>query len=134
MAVEPKPKPKRKRKSRAIPNQKRKFVPTDEQRQAVMALVSIGTIHTTIARLLRFSQDTLVRHFKEELQNGREMVHARIGTGIAAMALSGDKTMMIFYAKAQMGWRDRQSIGFENAVGQPIDPPAANFYTVNITG
>ena len=46
------------------------------------------------------------------------------------MALSGDKTMMIFYAKAQMGWRDRTSVGFENQNGEAVNPE--RLFTVNI--
>jgi hypothetical protein len=72
----------------------------------VACMISVGTPHFAIARALDISQPTLYRHFADEVKNGKAEVHAAIAKGITAMALSGDKTMMIFYAKSQMGWRD----------------------------
>jgi hypothetical protein len=48
------------------------------------------------------------------------------------MALAGDRTMLIYYSKAQMGWRDRASIGFEDKNGEPAN--MANLFTISITG
>lgn len=95
-------------------------------------MVSVGTPHEVIARAIGVSEATLYRHFEHELKNGKAEIHATIGKNITAMALSGDKTMMIFYAKAQMGWRERASIGYEDARGEPINPPTT--YTISITG
>src|SRR5262249_48036039 len=83
------------------------FAPTPDQQHAVACMVSVGTPHDVIARAIRISERTLHRHGKAE-------IHAAIGKSITATALAGDKTMMIFYAKAQMGWRARTSIGFED--------------------
>lgn len=107
------------------------FIATDEQRQAVMALVSFGTTHEVIAQVLRIPERTLTRHFREELTTGKMMVHARVGGRIVAEALRGDKTMAIFYAKAQMGWRDGYRIGFEDKDRNPVNP--SNLFTVEIT-
>jgi hypothetical protein len=96
----------------------------------VACMISVGTPHEAIARALDISQPTLYRHFARELKDGKLEIHAAIAKGITAMALSGDKTMMIFYAKSQMGWRDRASIGFENQSGQTVNPK--ELFTVNI--
>jgi hypothetical protein len=93
-------------------------------------MISVGTPHDAIARALDISQPTLYRHFGQELKNGKAEIHAAVGKNITALALSGDKTMMIFFAKAQMGWRDRASIGFENETGQAVSPK--ELFTVNI--
>jgi hypothetical protein len=95
-------------------------------------MISVGTPHDAIARVLDISPATLYRHFDRELKNGKAEIHAKIAKNITAMALSGDKTMMIYYSKAQMGWRDRTSIGFEDKDGQPTNP--AKLFTINITG
>lgn len=108
------------------------FVPTEVQRMTVQGLVSIGTEQWVIAEALKIPLRTLARHFTEELKNGRAVMHARIGGGIVAAALSGDKTMMIFYAKAQMGWRDRYNVGFDDEKGNPVNP--SNLFTINIQG
>ena len=109
-----------------------KFTPLPEQRHCVACMVSVGTPHDVIARALGISQATLYRHFEHELKDGKSEIHAAIGKGITAMALAGDKTMMIFYAKAQMGWRDRTSVGFENQNGEAVN--TAGLFTVSITG
>jgi hypothetical protein len=95
-------------------------------------MISVGTPHDAIARALDISQSTLYRHFAHEVQNGKAEIHAAIGKNITAMALSGDKTMMIFYAKAQLGWRDSHRVGFEDKNGEPAN--TANLFTINITG
>jgi hypothetical protein len=93
-------------------------------------MISVGTPHIAIARALDISLPTLYRHFANELKNGKTEVHAAIAKGITAMALAGDKTMMIFHAKSQMGWRDRASIGLENEAGQGVNPK--ELFTINI--
>lgn len=108
------------------------FVATEAQRQAVCALVSVGTSNDTIGEVLQIPVRTLVRHFGEELRHGRELIHARIGAGITAKALSGDNTMMIFYAKAQMRWQERHAVGFEDDKGAPVS--ARELFTINIQG
>ena len=95
-------------------------------------MISVGTPHDAIARVLDISQSTLYRHFDHELKNGKAEIHAAIGKNITAMALSGDKTMMIYYSKAQMGWRDSHRVSFEDKNGEPAN--TANLFTINITG
>ena len=106
------------------------FDPTEHQRQAVSALISIGYTTDVIAEVLHIPSRTLERHFAYELKHGRVLIQARIGGGIVASALAGDKTMMIFYAKTQMGWRERFSHGFEDEKGQGVNP--ANLFQVQI--
>jgi hypothetical protein len=107
------------------------FQPTEHQRQAVAALVSFGTKNEVIAEVIQVPERTLVRHFAQELKHGRELIHARIGGSITAAALAGNEKMQIFYAKAQMKWQERHSVGFENEKGEPVSP--ANLFTVSIT-
>ena len=102
-----------------------------KRRQAVSALVSIGHSHKIISEVLKIPERTLTRHFAHELKHGRELVHAQIGGSIVADALAGDKTMRIFYAKTQMGWRERATLGFDDEKGNPINPQ--NLFQVLIT-
>ena len=95
-------------------------------------MISVGTPHAVIARAISVSEPTLHRHFQHELKNGKTEVHAAIGKNITALALAGDRTMMIFYAKTRMGWRERANIGFEDENGRVVD--ARQLFMVNITG
>lgn len=114
------------------PNGGVKFTPTPDQQHAVSCMISVGTPHDVIARAIGVSAPTLYRHFGHELKSGRAEIHAAIGRSITAMALSGDKTMMIFYAKAQMGWRERTSVGFEDEHGRQLNPQ--QLFSIQIGG
>ena len=109
-----------------------KFTPTPDQQHAVACMVSVGTPHDVIARAIGISEPTLYRHFEHELKNGKAEIHAAIGKSITAMALAGDKTMMIFYAKAQMGWRERTGVGFEDEHGRQRNPQ--QLFSIQIGG
>ena len=109
-----------------------KFTATPAQRLAVAGLVSVGTEQVIISEVLRISGTTLKRHFKHELAHGRAIVHARVGGNITALALQGDKTMSIFYAKCQMGWQEKVRIGWQDAGGVPTND--SGLFSVRITG
>lgn len=107
-----------------------RFDPTEHQRQAVAALVSIGWGRDVVSEVMHIPARTLTRHFGHELKHGKVLIHARIGASIVADALAGDKTMRIFFAKTQMGWRERYAHGFEDEKGAPVNP--ANLFQVSI--
>ena len=67
---------------------------------------------------------TLERHFTWELQHGKTMVDAKILGGIVDMAMEGDKTMSIFYARARGGWK-------QNGDDQNSSPQAV--FSINIS-
>lgn len=107
------------------------FIPTNEQREEVKRLVACGYGVTEIALRLRVPVRTTSRHFQEELKNGRALVQMDVALGIINGAMKGDRTLMIYYSKAQMGWRDGYRVGFEDKDRNPVNP--ANLFTVNIT-
>ena len=112
-----------KRKKRIVPPGEA-FEPTEEQREAVCKLVSFGTTNKVIGRMLQIPERTLNRHFARELKNGREIIHAKVGLSLTEQALdpNGPLAAKIYYSKAQMGWRERHNIGFDDKDGKPIDP------------
>jgi hypothetical protein len=109
-----------------------KFTPTPDQQHAVACMASVGTPHEVIARAFAISENTLRRHFARELAHGREDIHAAIGKNITALALGGDKAAMFFFAKCQMGWRERSvGVGVE---GRTNGEAPGNVFTISITG
>jgi hypothetical protein len=98
------------------------FVPTDEQRQRVMHLLSCYFTLDRISVTMGIPERTLSRHFAEELATGKLRVHAEIAAGIVEGALNGDKAMMILYAKGLIGWRKHTSVGLEATRGQAMNP------------
>lgn len=60
-----------------------------------------------MCRLLGFKDDeTLRKHYRSELDEGKDEVDALVSESIVSRALGGDTTLLIFYAKTRMGWRE----------------------------
>jgi hypothetical protein len=85
-----------------------------------MDLVSCSFTLEQISVGMGIPERTLSRHFAQELATGKLRVHAEIAAAIVAAARKGDKTMRIFYAKSQLGWRERTSVSFEGEDGQAM--------------
>lgn len=107
-----------------VPNTGLPFVPTDEQRNLVKLCMAIGYTQEQTARLIGphgITTETLVKHFKEELERGGEQVLASVAANL--MSIARDKshakcvTAAIFILKARAGWRDndRLSVDVEGA-------------------
>jgi hypothetical protein len=100
------------------------FVPTQEQRVAVMQYVGCGFTRESISVIMAIPDSTLDKHFAWELQHGKLMIDAKILRGIVTQAVEGDKTMSIFWAKARAGWRD---------IGKDSEAPGASaVFAINI--
>lgn len=66
------------------------YVPSPEDRENVVILVAAGVEHRIIAKILRVSEHTVQRHFKEELKEGHKLVTAKIGAVLVRLALAGN--------------------------------------------
>jgi hypothetical protein len=85
------------------------FIQTATQRAEVRKLRACGFTTDSISVIMTIPAATLERHFAWELEHGKTLVDARILGGIVDMALDGDRTMSIFYARARGGWRQSGS-------------------------
>ncbi len=102
------------------------FVPTDEERKQVEAMAGYGVPHDNIAALVRggIDSDTLKKHFKQQLQQGKAKANAKVGQTLFQKATAGDTTAAIWWSKTQMGWKDSVQIS-----GDP-DQPLVTKYVV----
>jgi hypothetical protein len=66
-------------------------VPTDEQRMFVMVMVGMAVKQETIAQMIAggITQNTLLKHFSEEIKHGRERFVANIKGHLARSAQNG---------------------------------------------
>jgi hypothetical protein len=92
--------------------QGKKFIPTDAERSQVEAMAGYGVPHEQIACIIRdgIDADTLKKHFRKELTQGKAKASAKIGQTLFQKATGGDTTAAIFWAKTQMGWKEKQEI------------------------
>jgi hypothetical protein len=77
------------------------FVPTEQQRKLAMLMTASGNLQRIIADRFGIDVATLRKHFREELDEGREATNAAVGDVLLRKALSGD-------IKAIENWLDRR--------------------------
>lgn len=88
------------------------FKPTDEQRALVEQVAGYGLPEAQIAALvcIDIDADTLRKHFKQELAQGRARANSEIGKTLYQKAIGGDTASLIWWTKAQMRWTSLQQI------------------------
>ena len=89
-----------------------RFCPSDEQRRTVEAMVSYGIPQLDIARVVGIDDDTLRKHFREEIDTGAARANARVAAFLFEQATGqrGDGspavTSAIFWLKTRARWKE----------------------------
>ncbi len=93
------------------------FVPTDEERTMVEKMASVGITQTEISKVVGDGIDdkTLRKHFRKELDTAKIKANAAVGLTLYNKALNGDTAALIWYSKAQMGWREKSHLEIEHS-------------------
>jgi len=101
------------------------FVPTEQMRSDVRTWIKI-TDAASIALKLGISRDTLDRHFKKELAEGRFEAVAHIGGHLLKKAMSGNLDAQKFYLRTQGKWNARvEHTGADGGAIRHIDLSSA---------
>jgi hypothetical protein len=66
------------------------FVPSEDQRHAVMVFAANGAARQVMADILKINVATLNKHFKHEIAKGRDHITGRVGFVIVREALGGN--------------------------------------------
>lgn len=112
--AKPKPKRKDKRGAPKVTDRKRPlkghrgnppYEVRPEDRIRVEAWVAVGAKQELIAEMLSISVDTLQRHFRAELDHGKDRALSKIGGSMVADALNGDKDSQKFVLARIGGWK-----------------------------
>jgi hypothetical protein len=83
------------------PNQHR---PTDEQRLIVKELYAVGIPRPRIAARLEISEETLTKHYKQELDDSKDGMISALGKNLYNDAINGDEKAREFWLKCQGRW------------------------------
>lgn len=116
--------PEEKKKSAGRP----RYQPTEESRRMVETLAGYGVPQTEIARVIGTSVDMITEHYYDDYLNGRARAHATIAKFLFTQAQK-NLTAAIFWAKAQMQWKDHQHVELTGKDGKDIIPSIV----VNVT-
>lgn len=80
--------------------------PTEENRTLVKTLSSYGVTYEDIALKLDISSDTLVKHYRRELDLGRIEANANISQKLYQQAANGSLQAQIFWLKTRARWKE----------------------------
>lgn len=84
--------------------------PSKESRQLVQLHTTIGTPQDVIADILGIDKKTLIKYYREELDQAMARANAAVGGALFNKATKGDTAAMIFWMKTRAGWREKQEI------------------------
>lgn len=92
-------------------------IPTEETRKLVRNLSAVGIRYVDIASKLEISDDTLVKHYKKDLEDGRTDANASIGQTLFQQAKNGNTAAAIFWLKTRAGWKETNAVEHSGEVG-----------------
>lgn len=92
-------------------------IPTEETRKLVRSLSAVGIKYVDIASKLEISDDTLVKHYKKDLEDGRIDANASIGQTLFQQAKNGNTAAAIFWLKTRAGWKETNAVEHSGEVG-----------------
>lgn len=95
-------------------------IPTDESRKLVRSLSAVGIKYVDIAGKLDISDDTLVKHYKKDLEDGRIDANASIGQTLFQQAKNGNTAAAIFWLKTRAQWKETSGLEVSGADGAPL--------------
>jgi uncharacterized protein YjcR len=100
--------------------QGKRHSPSDEDRRLVKTLSAVGVRYVDIADKLQIDHDTLTKHYKHELMEGRVEANAAIAQTLFQQAKAGNTAAMIFWLKTRAGWREHNVVEHANSEGEPL--------------
>jgi uncharacterized protein YjcR len=97
--------------------QGKRHKPSDEDRRLVKTLSAVGVRYVDIADKLQIDHDTLTKHYKQELTEGRMEANAAVAQTLFQQAKAGNTAAMIFWLKTRAGWREHNVVEHANSEG-----------------
>ena len=100
---------------------------TDKDRAQVERMAGLGLTQPQIANICGFSEDTLQRHFKDELANGAGKLNSAVAANLYSIATSRDNGSVaaaIFWLKTRARWKETSHTEVTGANGGAIEVEA----------
>lgn len=85
--------------------------------EKVQEYAAVGMTQDQVAVVLGCSVDTIQRHYHEAWLKGKASANAKIAKRLFEKAMSGDTASLIFWTKAQMGWKESQNVDHTSSDG-----------------
>jgi len=98
-------------------------VPTDRDRRQVEVMTGLGLTQEQIGKILGVSEDTLQRHYADEIANGVAKANVQVAQNLFNIATSRDSGAVaaaIFWMKTRGKWRETNHLVHS---GDDKEPP-----------
>lgn len=84
--------------------------PTDETRNKVISMYSVGVTQEDLSKFLRIDVKTLRKYYRKELDESLVNANAEIGKSLYEKAKSGDTSAIIWWEKTRANKSDKLNI------------------------
>jgi len=92
---------------------------SNDDTKLVEALSIAGVTQTLIAQILKISEPTLRKHYRDQLDTSKARANAIISQALFKRAKDGNVLAQIFWLKTQAGWREKN---YHEITGKDGDP------------
>lgn len=106
--------------------------PTQENKDTAKRLSALGVTHEDIATRLKISADTLVKYYKEELDEGRIDANAAIAGTLFSQAKKGNTAAAIFWLKTRARWKETSVTEHTGVNGKELKGLSISFVEPNV--
>jgi len=106
--------------------------PDDKSKLLVKSLSAVGIRYVDIAQKLGITDDTLRKHYKKELEEGRIDANTQIGSTLFQQAKSGNTTAAIFWLKTRAGWKETNVTELSGGEGSEVKGINITFVESNV--
>ena len=97
--------------------------PTDKDRRQVTIMAGIGLSQEQISKIIGISDDTLRKHYRDELDTAEAKMTAQVAQNLFSIATSretGAVTAAIFWMKTRAQWRETNRTEVSGPNGGPL--------------
>jgi len=107
-------------------------IPDDNTRLLVKTLAAVGTRYVDIAHKLGITDDTLRKHYRQELEDGRIDANSQVAGTLFQKAKQGNMTAAIFWLKTRAGWKETNVTEFSGGEGTEVKGINITFVEPNV--
>ena len=93
---------------------------TDEDAKNVEALTIAGVPQKLVSKILKISEPTLRKHYRDELDTSKAKANAVISQSLFKLAREGNVTAQIFWLKTQAGWKETNHVELTGKDGDKL--------------
>lgn len=95
--------------------------PTAETRKMVESLTAYGIKQDEIAAILEIDRNTLMSHYRLEIDTGTPKANSQVAQRLYKKALDGDTSSMIFWLKTRGRWSETVRQEISGPDGGPVE-------------